>query len=77
VTAPRNYPNELGTPRLVVDAREPEPGLSLNAAVQHVGPQGQTVTEVVIHCDPTRATKPGEHRAETPDAGTLGTPNGL
>ena len=39
--APRKYPNELRVraQRLVVEAREQEPGLSLNAAVLRIGPR--------------------------------------
>ncbi len=39
--APRKYPNELRerAQRLVVEAREQEPGLSLNAAVKRIGPR--------------------------------------
>ena len=39
--APRKYPNELRerAQRLVVEAREQEPELSLNAAVQRIGPR--------------------------------------
>ena len=39
--APRKYPNELRerAQRLVVEAREQEPGLSLNAAVHRIGPR--------------------------------------
>jgi len=41
VPAPRKYPNELRerAQRLVVEAREQEPGLSLNAAVKRIGPR--------------------------------------
>ncbi len=39
--APRKYPNELRerARRLVSEAREQEPGLSLNAAVLRIGPR--------------------------------------
>jgi transposase-like protein len=39
--APRKYPNELreGAIRLVFEAREQEPELSLNAAVKRIGPR--------------------------------------
>ena len=39
--APRKYPNELRerAQRLVVEAREQESGLSLNAAVLRIGPR--------------------------------------
>ena len=39
--APRKYPNELRerAQRLVQEAREQEPGLSLNAAVKRIGPR--------------------------------------
>jgi len=39
--APRKYPNELRerAQRLVIEAREQEPGLSLNAAVKRIGPR--------------------------------------
>ena len=39
--APRKYPNELRerAQRLVAEAREQEPGLSLNAAVKRIGPR--------------------------------------
>lgn len=39
--APRKYPNELRerARRLVSEAREQEPGLSLNAAVKRIGPR--------------------------------------
>ena len=39
--APRKYPNELRerAMRLVQEAREQEPGLSLNAAVKRIGPR--------------------------------------
>ena len=39
--APRKYPNELRerAQRLVAEAREQEPALSLNAAVQRIGPR--------------------------------------
>ncbi len=39
--APRKYPNELRerAQRLVVEAREQEPDLSLNAAVVRIGPR--------------------------------------
>ena len=39
--APRKYPNELRkrAQRLVVEAREQGPGLSLNAAVKRIGPR--------------------------------------
>ena len=39
--APRKYPNELRerAQRLVAEAREQEPGLSLNAAVVRIGPR--------------------------------------
>ena len=39
--APRKYPQELRerAVRLVVEAREQEPGLSLNAAVVRIGPR--------------------------------------
>lgn len=39
--APRKYPNELRerAQRLVAEAREQEPGLSLNAAVHRIGPR--------------------------------------
>jgi transposase len=41
VPAPRKYPNELRerAQRLVVEAREQDPGLSLNAAVLRIGPR--------------------------------------
>lgn len=41
VPAPRKYPNELRerAVRLVGEAREQEPGLSLNAAVLRIGPR--------------------------------------
>jgi len=41
VPAPRKYPNELRerAQRLVVEAREQEPELSLNAAVKRIGPR--------------------------------------
>jgi transposase len=41
VPAPRKYPNELRerAQRLVDEAREQEPGLSLNAAVKRIGPR--------------------------------------
>jgi len=41
VPAPRKYPNELRdrARRLVDEAREQEPGLSLNAAVKRIGPR--------------------------------------
>jgi transposase len=41
VPAPRKYPNELRerAQRLVAEAREQEPGLSLNAAVKRIGPR--------------------------------------
>ena len=41
MAAPRKYPNELRerAQRLVAEAREQEPGLSLNAAVQRIGPR--------------------------------------
>jgi transposase len=41
VPAPRKYPNELRerAQRLVQEAREQEPGLSLNAAVKRIGPR--------------------------------------
>jgi transposase len=41
VPAPRKYPNELRERaiRLVQEAREQEPGLSLNAAVKRIGPR--------------------------------------
>jgi transposase len=41
VPAPRKYPNELRerAMRLVQEAREQEPGLSLNAAVKRIGPR--------------------------------------
>jgi transposase-like protein len=41
VPAPRKYPNELRerAQRLVREAREQEPGLSLNAAVKRIGPR--------------------------------------
>jgi len=41
VPAPRKYPNELRerAHRLVVEAREQDPGLSLNAAVLRIGPR--------------------------------------
>jgi hypothetical protein len=37
--APRKYPDELGERaiRLVLEAREQDPGLSLNAAVKRIG----------------------------------------
>ena len=39
--APRKYPNELRerAQRLVAEAREQDPGLSLNAAVKRIGPR--------------------------------------
>lgn len=39
--APRKYPDELRerAKRLVLEAREQEPGLSLNAAVLRIGPR--------------------------------------
>ena len=39
--APRKYPNELRERaiRLVTEAREQEPDLSLNAAVKRIGPR--------------------------------------
>ena len=39
--APRKYPNELRerAKRLVDEAREQEPGLSMNAAVKRIGPR--------------------------------------
>ncbi len=39
--APRKYPNELRerSQRLVAEAREQEPGLSLNQAVLRIGPR--------------------------------------
>ena len=39
--APRKYPNELRerAVRLVAEAREQEPGLSLHAAVKRIGPR--------------------------------------
>jgi transposase len=41
VPAPRKYPNELRerAQRLVVEAREQDPDLSLNAAVKRIGPR--------------------------------------
>jgi transposase len=41
VPAPRKYPNELRerAQRLVAEAREQEPDLSLNAAVKRIGPR--------------------------------------
>jgi transposase len=41
VPAPRKYPNELRERaiRLVTEAREQEPDLSLHAAVQRIGPR--------------------------------------
>jgi hypothetical protein len=41
VPAPRKYPNELRerAMRLVAEAREQEPDLSLNAAVLRIGPR--------------------------------------
>ena len=41
VPAPRKYPNELRerAQRLVAEAREQEPSLSLNAAVLRIGPR--------------------------------------
>jgi transposase len=41
VSAPRKYPQELRerAMRLVAEAREQEPGLSLNAAVVRIGPR--------------------------------------
>jgi len=41
VPAPRKYPNELRerAKRLVVEAREQDPELSLNAAVLRIGPR--------------------------------------
>jgi transposase len=41
VPAPRKYPNELRERaiRLVLEAREQEPELSLNAAVHRIGPR--------------------------------------
>jgi transposase len=41
VPAPRKYPNELRerAQRMVAEAREQEPGLSLNAAVQRIAPR--------------------------------------
>jgi transposase-like protein len=41
VPAPRKYPNELRerAQRLVVEPREQEPELSLNAAVKRIGPR--------------------------------------
>jgi transposase len=41
VPAPRKYPNELRERaiRLVLEAREQEPDLSLNAAVHRIGPR--------------------------------------
>jgi transposase len=48
--APRKYPNELRERaiRLVAEAREQEPDLSLNAAVKRIGPR------VGINCDTLR-----------------------
>lgn len=39
--APRKYPSELRerAKRLVLEAREQDPGLSLNAAVERIGPR--------------------------------------
>jgi transposase len=39
--APRKYPDELRerAVRLVIEARDQEPGLSLNAAVKRIGPR--------------------------------------
>jgi transposase len=41
MSAPRKYPNELRerSVRLVREAREQEPGLSVNAAVRRIGPR--------------------------------------
>ncbi len=41
MAAPRKYPNELRerSVRLVREAREQEPGLSVNAAVRRIGPR--------------------------------------
>jgi transposase len=41
VPAPRKYPRELRerSIRLVVEARQQDPGLSLNAAVERIGPR--------------------------------------
>src|SRR6266511_3300210 len=41
MAAPRKYPNELRerSVRLVREAREQEPGLSVNAAVARIGPR--------------------------------------
>jgi transposase len=48
--APRKYPNELRerAKRLVAEAREQEPELSLNQAVQRIGPR------VGVNPDPLR-----------------------
>jgi transposase len=49
VPAPRKYPNELRerAVRLVVEAREQEPELSLNAAVLRIGPRVGVVPDTL------------------------------
>ncbi len=49
MSAPRKYPNELRerAHRLVVEAREQEPGLSLHAAVRRIGPRVGVVPDTL------------------------------
>ena len=49
MSAPRKYPNELRerAVRLVREAREQEPGLSVNAAVRRIGPRVGVVPDTL------------------------------
>jgi len=74
VPAPRKYPNELRewAQRLVVEAREQEPGLSLNAAVKRIGPrvgvQPDTLRGWCKQADVDAGKSPG---TSTPDASKI------
>ena len=63
--APRKYPNELRerAKRLVDEAREQEPGLSMNAAVKRIGPRvgvnAETLRGWVKRADIDGGRRPG------------------
>jgi transposase len=62
VPAPRKYPSELRerAQRLVAEAREQDPDLSLEAAVKRIGPAGGRQPR-----HPARLVQAGRHRRRT------------
>ena len=70
VPAPRKYPQELRerAKRLVDEAREQEPGLSLNAAVKRIGPRvgvnADTLRGWVKQADIDTGRRPGTTTSE-------------